>query len=381
MAGRIATLSRLPLSLLLLSLLLQGAATASPGSDVPANRPVVDVKLLARDVGRIAWSAQGDRLAFDRLSPDGFYHLYTADPESLIDRCLTCEPLDFRKKNSLNPTWQPSGDHLVFQVQSSAKHLKLGAVDLATAERGLYSELWMIRRDGRDFWQLTRVGEEGGAILDPHFSHEGDLLLWSQRVRSRVGRWGTWVLQVAEIKTKRGVPRLGKPTTLEPGPQKLFLAASSFTPDDRSALIAGNREPGQLENGMDIYSVDLETRRLTRLTHTRRAWDEQARFAPGGHKIVWASASEIELRSPEDAGGLPPEQLRDLWIMNPDGSDKERLTFFNHSSSPESIGSAIVDDFAWNPRGDQIAAHVIYASRGEVKEALYLIQLDESFKR
>ncbi len=362
-------------------LLLVCVPAASPADDVPTDRPVVEIKLLGKNVGRVAWSAQGDRLAFDRLSPDGFYDVFTADPQSLIARCLTCDPRDFRKKNSLNPTWQPSGDHLVFQVQSSAKHLKLGPVELATAERGLYSELWMIRTDGKDFWQLTRVGEGGGAILDPHFSHEGHHLLWSERVRSRVGRWGTWVLRVASIKTKRGVPRLGTPITLEPGSQKLFLAASTFTPDDRGALISGNREPGQLENGMDIYSVNFETRQLTRLTHSRRAWDEQARFSPLGHKIVWASASEIALRSPEEAGGLPPEQLRDLWIMNPDGSDKERLTFFNHSSSPEFIGSAIIDDFAWNPRGDQIAAHVIYSSRGEIHEALYLIQLDESFRR
>ena len=67
--------------------------------------------------------------------------------------------------------------------------------------------------------------------------------------------------------------------------------------------------------------------------------------------------------------------------MNPDGSDKTRLTYFNHPGSRESIGAAIIDDFSWNPRGDQIAAHVIYSSFGEIRQALYLIQLDESFRR
>jgi len=361
-------------------LLLVGPAPLG-AADVPQERPVVDIRLLAKDVGRVDWSPQGDRLAYDKLLPDGRYHLYTATPETLVERCLTCLPLDLRKKNNLNPTWHPSGEYLVFQVQSSARKLALDPVALATANRGLFSELWMIRRDGKDFWQLTRVNEFGGAILDPHFSFEGDQILWSERVRSRVGRWGTWVLRVAELETRRGVPRLGKPRTFEPGPQKLFYSGSSFLPDDRGALVFGNQEPGQLENGMDIYTLDFESGVTTRLTHSRHAWDEQAQYSPRGDKIVWISASEIDLRTLEETKGLPPEQLRDLWIMNPDGSDKARLTYFNHPGSRESIGAAIIDDFSWNPRGDQIAAHVIYSSFGEIQQALYLIQLDESFRR
>ena len=255
-------------------------------------------------------------------------------------------------------------------------------MELTTPNRALHSELWLIRADGKDFWRLSQVVENGGAILDPHFSFEGDQILWSERVRSRIGRWGIWVLRVAELERKRGVPRLGKPRTFEPGRQKLFLAGSAFTPDDAGALIYGNREPGQRENGMDVYRLDFATKRLERLTHTTRTWDEQARFSPKGDKIVWVSASELELRDPADTGGLPPDQLRDLWIMNPDGSDKKRLTYFNGESSRESIGAAIIDDFAWSPRGDQIVAHVIYpTSQGGIAEALYRIQLDESFRR
>jgi hypothetical protein len=67
--------------------------------------------------------------------------------------------------------------------------------------------------------------------------------------------------------------------------------------------------------------------------------------------------------------------------MNPDGTAPERLTFFNHPSSRESLGAAIVDDFVQSPAGDEILAHVVWSDGGEVREGLYLIRLDQSFSR
>ena len=53
-----------------------------------------------------------------------------------------------------------------------------------------------ITRDGRRIWQLTRAGERGGLVLDPHFSHEGGLLLWSERLRGAPDPWGEWAVRV-----------------------------------------------------------------------------------------------------------------------------------------------------------------------------------------
>ncbi|HVR30155.1 MAG TPA: hypothetical protein VMS86_11555, partial [Thermoanaerobaculia bacterium] len=324
------------------------------------------------------WAAQGDWLAFDRPAAErGNYQLWIMKRDGTFERCLTCDPLELRRENCINPTWHPSGEWIVFQVQGSARQLGLGPVELATADRGLHSELWAMRRDGKGFWQLTRVHERGGAVLDPEFSHEGGELMWSERVRSRVGRWGEWVLRVSPWKGG-AVPRLAKPRTFEPGAQRRFLAGSSFTPDDRGALLAGNLVAGQPENGMDVHHLAFETGAVERLTHTNRAWDEQARYTVKGDRIVWASASEIALGRETS---LPLEQLRDLWIMNADGSGKERLTFFNHPSSRESLGAAIVDDFAIAPQGDEILAHVVWDRDGEVREGLWLIRLDQSFRR
>ena len=332
-------------------------------------------------VGRVAWSLQGDRLAYDKVDVEGRYHLYTANPQTLTEECLTCLPYDLKKRNSLNPVWHPSGDYIFFQVQSHPRRLRLSPVEMATPERGLWSEIYVIRRDGKDFWQLSRVAEDGGAAIDPQVSHEGNLLMWSERIRSRAGRWGSWVLRVGEINQTRGIVRIDDVREYEPGRQKLFLGASTFTPDDRGALVFGNREAGQNETGMDVYRFEFESGRLERLTHNQRSWDEQARYSPRGDKIVWASASEIPLRKPEETGEVPFEQLRDLWMMNVDGTAKERLTYFNHPDAPESLGAAIVDDFAWNPRGDEIIAHVVWNGRAGLTEGIYLVKLDASFQR
>jgi hypothetical protein len=268
----------------------------------------------------------------------------------------------------------------VFQLQSQARRLGFGPVELAGGDRGLWSEIEVIRRDGKGFWQLTRANENGSTVLDPQFSFEGDEILWSERVRSRVGRWGIWALRVAQFRAG-AVPRLAKPRRFEPGEQRLYLSGSSFTPDDRGALIAGNLAPGQGENGMDIYRITFEGEKTERLTHTDRGWDERATYTVKGDRILWVSSSAITLRDVGREPALPLELLRDLWVMDPDGSDQQRLTFFNDPEARESLGAAIVDDFAQSPDGGEILAHVVWAREGEVREGLYLLRLDQSFRR
>ena len=131
---------------------------------------------------------------------------------------------------------------------------------------------------------------------------------------------------------------------------------------------------------MDVYRLDFETKRLERLTHSRNAWDEKARVTAKGDQILWISAGEITLR---DAGDppLPLEQLRELWVMNLDGGDKQRLTYFNHPSAKESLRAAIVDHFSQSPAGDEVLVHVLWPWRDEAREGVYRVTLDESFRR
>ena len=47
-------------------------------------------------------------------------------------------------------------------------------------------------------------------------------------------------------------------------------------------------------------------------------------------------------------------------MMDPDGSNKRRLTYFNTPGHPESVEpGAVAADFAWSPDGNRLAAYII----------------------
>ena len=55
----------------------------------------------------------------------------------------------------------------------------------------------------------------------------------------------------------------------------------------------------------------------------------------------------------------------DLWLMNLDGSNTTRMTFFNEPGHEESQTTrAVVGDLSWSPNGDRIAMVVTTIADG-----------------
>jgi WD40-like Beta Propeller Repeat len=351
----------------------------------PAPRPAGNIKnasltpeprLLERGGGRLDWSVQGDSIAFDRRDPDGFYRIYTMRPNGGGEICLTCPHPELRHANAFNPVWHPSGQILVFQVQELPSRLGLSPAGLTSPDRGLHSELWAITRDGRHPWQLTRVGQTGGALLDPCFSHEGDRLAWSERVAMpRGSRWGEWVVRVGRFSLPAGLPRLSKVETFK-GPSRGFVAASAFSPDDRHLLESAEVGGG---DGLDLFLLDLAGGALTPLTSTPSDWDEGARYSPRGDRLIWTSSHGLpagprfaQLDRFPSARAVP----RELWTMPAAGGHIVRLTSFNAAAA----GGAVVSDFAFSPDGGSLALHVV-TDVGTGDEAIYLLDLGPDFRR
>ena len=358
---------------------LGSAAPGAAESKVrpPSNPRVGEIRLVIPDGGRLDWAVQGDRLAYDKRGDDGLYDVYIATPDGADETCLSCDLREFRKSHVYNPSWHPSGEFLVLQIQPVAKKLKLGATEMTSPDRGLFGEIWTLSRDGKTFNKVSPANTNL-AVLDPYFSFEGDLLVWSERVRARQGRWGEWVVRVARFDMRVGIPRLRKVRTYRPGETHLFLEAHGFTPDQKKILASGNLEKNHGEAGMDIYLLDLETQEARRLTESFGEWDETARFAPDGEHIAWTTNRNLSRRIPPTAPGAMPSarpQPRDLWLMKSDGSGEERLTYFNHPAAPESRTGAVVSDFAWNPEGNQIAFHVVTNFAAQ-REAIYILELE-----
>jgi len=362
---------------------LTGLTAPAPAAD-PESNPVVRIERWIEGGARVDWSRQGDWLAYDKAGEDGRYDVYITSTDLLAERCLTCDMYALRKDNAMNPAWHPSGERLVVQVQSHPKRLKFVAdpLRLLTPDRGVHSELYDIDRRGKHFTLLTRFAASGSAVLDPHFAFDSDRLLWSERIKARKGRYGAWQLRSAQFQVNRGgIPKLRRVRT-HAAPVDALIVPQGYTPDDRGALVAANLEPGQSPDTLDLYRLRFDGGEPERLTHSRSGADEYARLSPTGRHLAFTSNAGIRGTEPDQF--VPSSARRELWLMDADGSNKRRLTFFNDPTSEDSLGHTYVGDLAWSPTGDQIAVHVLWGgSRNgdRPREALYRIHLDPSFRR
>ena len=101
--------------------------------------------------------------------------------------------------------------------------------------------------------------------------------------------------------------------------------APRFSPDGNSVLITMTQEEGN----SDIFSMNLGTRNLTRLTYTAGI-DAAASYSPDGARIVFESKRS---------------GTQQLYVMNADGSEPRRI----------STGKGRFATPVWSPRGDLVA--------------------------
>ncbi len=140
-----------------------------------------------------------------------------------------------------------------------------------------------------------------------------------------------------------------------PGTQKQFYETQGFSPDSSKILFSGNLSPGQDAKGSRHLYTRPEIRRAEKPhEHDADEWDEHAHYSPSGKHIVWMSTRGLPKPATAD------DVRSDYWIMDADGTNQRRLTFFNDRDSKDYIpGGAIAADFSWNSDGTALAAVLI----------------------
>ena len=162
-------------------------------------------------------------------------------------------------------------------------------------------------------------------------------------------------------------PHLENQQYYNPGPQPIWLEAHGWGPDDSWIYFTCTPVAGMDDNDQDICWMDLSSpTEVTRLTTTSGLneepgeWDEHAHLPPLHDVFSWMSSAPYGTESTDSYGQWLQTEL---WLMNVDGSDKRRITFFNDAEC------VIVADNDWNPAAtgnQQLAVTTFMKDRGEI---------------
>lgn len=300
--------------------------------------------------GRMAWSRVLNLVAYDRLSDNGYYDIHTMNPDGSNDICLTCGRAELPPGHKGDPEFDYSGKWIIFQAEKPGTATIFDT--LASPGSGLFNDVWIMDVAGTQFFQLTNVPSKNSGVLHPHFSHSGQQITWAQMLNPSPLPLGTWEVQIASLVFNNGTPALANIASYQPGVKPGFYETHGFSTDDQSVYFSANPDPAQQWYGVNIYSFTPATQNLVNLTNTINEWNEHSDLSPDGTKIVWVSSSGIQLVS--------GNEKTDYWVMDSDGSNKRRLTWFNTPGFPESQTAPVAAaTSAWSPDGSQFLGYVV----------------------
>lgn len=338
---------------LVFTILMACNAPAQAQPTVPActQTQLASVQVITENGGRVDWSHATNQIAYDRSGDDGYYDLYLMNPDGSNVACLTCDHAQLAAgRHYGNPAWHPSGEYIVFQGEKE-KHF--GTIGDAKPGFGRYSDIWLMRVEDRQVYQLTNIPlswHQG--VLHPHFSPDGTRLAWSQMVQAPKlftpgQEFGFWEIKIADFAFAGETPQIDNIQTFEPGDKQAFHETHSFSPDGTELLFSSNfvRE-GSVFLNMDIFRLVVATGETIQLTNSD--YNEHAHFSPDGGSIVWMSNRDKPLFG------------TDYWIMDADNPENSyRLTGFNLPNCPGYTGTTMTAaDISWGPDGTTLMGYV-----------------------
>ncbi|HEY64829.1 MAG TPA: hypothetical protein G4O02_09685 [Caldilineae bacterium] len=340
-----------------------------------------DLILLTDDGGFPDWSPDGSKIYFSRVMEDGYYDVWRMNPDGTGQECLTCGHPRLPNKHQGNPRVHPSGRYVVFQVEKAQHQFVIGKT-LTSPGIGRYNDLWALDLETGEVYQLTDVSPEGvsGSIIGD-FNRAGTKLLWTH-IEGRTDEFDDMALAVADFVTTP-VPHLENITYYNPGPDPGWMEAHGWGPDDTWIYFSCTPFAGMTDMSMDICRMDFRNpTEVTRLTFTsglkkkkeEAAWDEHANLSPLNDAFVWMSSQPYGI--PSSTSKIVNELKADLWIMDVNGGNPRRLTFFNDPGSPDYTGErAIVSENAWSPDGTQVVMRVQFRDSTKPNR-IYLLRLN-----
>ena len=323
------------------------AAAASLGVLAPpaaaAGYAVQSITPWMQNAAPVGWSASPDRVFYNSLGSNGFFNGYSANPDGSDPACLTCTTPTFptvgTETNRGVSDVSPNGQYMLVTVE---RPISNEAATMSQPGKGGGNDVYLYTTNGQQSWPLTNIYAPGSIALGsiwPRFDRTGNEIVWSSMISPAVGDLGYWQLKVANIVWTAGVPSLADIRTIEPT-SNTFYEAYGFTPNDQDVIFASNTTGGTwLDDQIDEINVDGTG--LTQLSQSMPSpevnYNEFAFFDPTNTSIIFGRSYDTT------GGGM------DYWTMNADGSDPQRLTYFNEPWNTEGLGHVQTEALAFNP--------------------------------
>lgn len=312
------------------------------------NPLVADVRVLQQSGARPRFSPDGQRIVFDRKNADGYYDVYLTDLQGQSLIALTDGKTGIGQKNNGNADFDPSGNYIIF-ISEEETHYSDNQKWTGDPGMGLFSNFWATDLNGDRFWKLTDIpikqslGDDiiAMATVNPLFSLDGKTLYWTERYEEGGNHnWGLWRIKAADFVVSANGPRLENERVFFTPQIGTYVTALGFL-NPTQIVLSGNLD-GQHEYGMDEYVYDMQTGELRNLTDTPLLWEEDSTVTPSGQIIFMSNFYSSFAYDFSDPAWAAQKMERDYIIVNADGSNPQRLTYFNDPAAPEYLGRPVI---------------------------------------
>lgn len=252
-----------------------------------------------------------EMIVFSRLSPDGYWQIWTMSPDGAQARQLTTSPVD-KREPSLSLDGKilyrtPNGQAFMMDGPGGAEQEILRRYERVNnpqlfndGKSVLFTRLDARAKDIRDILKADLDGHHVSIVtrdtkmaLQPDLSPDNLKIAFVKGDELRTSHH-VWIMDMDGKNARQLTSGVG---------QDLF---ARFSPDGKSIVHSTNKYDGNFE----IYSVDIKTQKLKRLTNNP-AGDTQPYFSPDGAEIVFVSSR----------GGD-----QQIWVMDKDGGHVRPLT-------------------------------------------------------
>ena len=376
--NKVEIASKIKIQLLLMTLCLllmgQGFIESVPCSKVYVAKVIVLLddagqhRNLPMSVSSLAWHPEGKTLLVDFKSVNGYYCVTQLFPmgegasrlKYMTDMRV---PGDSRFHNG-NPHWLPNGEGFLFSGQDFYLN------ELASSEPGygFGCNIYYGDKASKSFSKLTEY-KAGARQIEgctmPIASPSGDILFWTEcrQEENSVSPWGRRIIRQASFKMDNSAPQLENIRDITPDVlRKAFIETSDCK---AGLLLYSASEDDSKWYGMDVFVQDISAKGKDdprNLTNDATELDRFPVFSPNAKKVAWSSTKGFDTSYiGVDSSRWQSELRSEVWIMEADGRDRQRLTYFNQKGHEHFVSpnGAYVYMVAWHPKYDNVIALVL----------------------